>query len=268
MSHSRVVFIAGVFIYFRIKTSFVRLLQRSPAQHFPEIEFQLPEGNELTEYIVGIILSQILEVGMRTSGSDNPTPCFGVSVSVGDSHVFDLYAGGLAENGGLYVLGHDVVRHFRVAAPQYSRTGLIAMSYLVCRSPASACLQLFRTTDFIHCCSVVGCVISRGVHIGLIHDIQIHPVSEHLVIFLQAQQLLLAVHDLVIKVYQFISLGTCVGPEVTRLESEVGIFPQYVKIPVGCFVEQFRPASVMLRILRVEVAVHFSRCKMDFDWGR
>mgnify|MGYP007127280442 CR=1 FL=1 len=111
---------------------------------------------------------------------------------------------------------------------------LMYMTDLVCRSPAGACLQLFRTTDFIHCSSVVGCVIGCGVHIGMIHDIQIHPVSEHLVIFLQAQQLLLAVHDLVIKVYQFISLGTCVRPEVTRLESEVGIFPQYIEISVGC----------------------------------
>ena len=268
MSHSGIIFIAGVFIYLRIKTSFVRLLQRSPAQHFSEIEFQLPEGNKFTEYIIGIILSQILEVSMRASGGNNPTPCFGVSVSVGNSHVFNLYAGRLTENGGLYVLGHDVVRHFRVAAPQYSRTGLVAMPYLVCRSPACACLQLFRVTDFIHGRSVVACVIGCSVHIRMIHDIQIHPVSEHLVVFLQSQQLLLAVHDLVIKVYQFISLGTCVRPEVTRLESEVGIFPQYVKIPVGCFVEQFRPTSGMLRILRVEVAVHFSRCKMDFDWGR
>ena len=258
--HACIIFITGILINIRIESAFVRLLQRSPSQHFSEVKFQLPERNQFAEDIIRIV-TYIWKISMRTTRNDYSIPGFWVSITVNIPHVFSLYTRALTKNCCLDILGHNVICHFRHSDPHHSQTSLVTVTYFVCRSPASACLKFGRITDITHRRLIISGMIGSGIHIWLIHDIQVHTVSEHLVIFLQSQQLHFVQRNLVIQINQFVSVISSIFTIVIRFESHVCILPYYVKILIRSFSQQFIPTSLMF--LRVKITVYCSRCKMN-----
>ena len=108
-------------------------------------------------------------------------------------------------------------------------------------------------------------MICSSVHKRVIHDIQIYPVLEHLVIFLQSEKLHFTVSNLIIKINQFITVCGNIFPKIVSFKCQVCILAYHIKIFVRSFPQQFAPTSLMFFFLRIKIAIHCTRSKMNLN---
>ena len=231
------------------------MLKRCPSEYFTEIEFQLPERNELTENIA--VTSKI---SMWRTCRNDLGPGLGITVTTAISHIFCLQARRLSENCSLDVLGHDIVRYLRCPQPFQSGTCLVAMPYFMCRSPTCRCLQFIHITKFGQSTVIVSSMITGGIHIAGIHHMQVHAVLEQFIVFIQSHQFHLRIHNLIISIDQCFPVRS-MSTETLGRECEMCIMSHHIEILIHSVTQQFIPIGSLM-FSYIEIAVYLSGSDM------
>ena len=202
---------------------------------------------------------------MRSVLYKNIAPSLGVAVGVGRvAHVLGLYARILSVDRCLDVLREDIVRHLSRAEPLEARTCLVAVPDLVCGTPACRCGETVLVAQFRKRVVMVCCMVRCRVHVARVHHRKAHPVVEHLAVFFQTDELLLAVHKRVVCVDQRLEVVRMVA-ESFRREDEVRVCPDHVEIFSRGGIEKLMSAPLVVGTLRVVVSVDGARCEVQSD---